>query len=111
MGLNISLSIEVDTGGDDLFDVCLYQDSVSHNYLMLWKEVGLSDILYKADGKQAGELIDILSTSISKILSTPEKCAFIPISSYEDLDGAIEFLNKLCEACKQHPNATVNVSL
>lgn len=114
MSLGIELYIDVDTGGEELHRVQLHFDSISHNFVDLWKDLGLYDDLYKSDGRMAGSLTDPLDQAIILVTnnSSMYKSSLPKDKSFgDDYDAAVTFLAALLSACKLHPNSLINVSL
>lgn len=112
MSLTISLDINVDTGGDEEYDVNLHLDSISHSYAALWMKLGAKNLLYGCSGDKAGNLLDHLSRYIDEMLNnSAQYIDLVPKDEYSDFDAAVTYLGNLYGACKKHPNATVSVTL
>lgn len=112
MALSISLVIDVDTGGESLYEVTLYSNSASHNFAPMWEEAEIIDILY-GDQKdlQAGDIVDRLAKSISFMSKNPSKFMKMQAAEYETFDDALSFLTELYRQCVEHPNSTVVIVL
>ncbi len=112
MSLTISLDIDVDTGGDELYSVGLHIESISHSYAGLWVKLGAKDLLYGCSGIQAGDLAEDLSKYIDEMLNNSSVYIdLVPKDEFKDFDSAVTYLGNLHRACRTHPNAIVSVIL
>ncbi len=111
MSINIYLTIEVDTGGEEPYTVQLYADSITHNLTPMWDAAGCYGALYMRDGEKAGDIKGDLRMGLQNMQASPDVYkALNPSNGWGDYGGAVRFLTRLIAACEQHPKATVNVS-
>ena len=109
MSLDIGLYVEVDTGGDELRNIELYSDNYTGNVCPMWIEAGVYEALYESDGVEASSIIPILEDGIADMESNPRTySAMNPSNRWGDSVGALRFLRRLLEACKQDPKALIS---
>jgi len=114
MSLQIELYIDVDTGGDDLHRVQLHFDSISHNFIPLWKKLSVYDSLYKSNDYPCGQISGNLNIALRKMTDDSERFMdILPKSNLfgDDYDTAVTFLAALASVCEVHPNALISISL
>lgn len=110
MSLDIWLKIDVDTGGDHPVDITLYDDNYTHNVTPMWRKAGVFEALYKSNGKQAGEILDVLDCGIEHMISHADEYEELnPSNEWGSYEGALWFLKSFASACHRHPNAIIGV--
>jgi hypothetical protein len=110
MSLDISLSIEVDTGGRKPYPVVLYDANYTHNVTPMWKRAGVYDALYNSEGKLAKDVTGVLIAGFNHMRKNKEE--YLPLNpenGWGHYDTALHFLWKFLKACVAHPNATIGV--
>jgi hypothetical protein len=110
MGIDIWLTINVDTGGEP-YDATLFECSATHNLGRMWARAGVYDALYNSDGKQAGEIAGVLLAGLEEMQTKPDDYKPLsPPNGWGTYDGALDFLGRLARACQAYPKAIVRVS-
>ena len=111
MSLDISLSIDADTGGEEPINICLFDENYTHNVTPMWRKAGVYDALYNSDGLHAIEISDKLSKGIQDMESKPDEYKLLnPENEWGNYDGALKFLIEFYEACQEHPKSIIGVS-
>ena len=110
MSLNIWLSIFVDVGTEEPYEVNLYDDNITSNLNPMWRQAGVYDALH-LDGKIAQEILPVLRQGLADMQAKPEVYkALNPENGWGDYEGAIDFLQNLIAACQKFPKACVFVN-
>jgi len=110
MSINIHMSIEVDTGGEQPYVCDLYDRSMTHNVRAMWIKAGVYDAIYNSHGKLAGSISEELSAGLRKMVASPDEYTKLnPPNGWGDYERAVAFLDSLDIACRQHPKATIYV--
>lgn len=118
MSLDIWLGMDVDTGGEEPYFLELFDANITHNlgemadkagiYTALWSPEKLLD--WKAN-PTAGMLIDPLEEGLEKLKSNPDYFKkFDSPNGWGVYDNFVPFVEKVLDACKKHPKATVFTS-
>lgn len=111
MSIRISLSVDVDTGGEEPISMCLFDENYTHNVTPMWKKAGVYNALYNSDGLHADDILDKLSRGVQDMESKPDEYKlFNPENEWGDYEGALEFLSEFYEACQEHPKSIIGVS-
>ncbi len=111
MSIWISLSIGIDTGGENLTIISLFDENYTHNVTPMWKKAGVYDALYNSDGLQAKDIAKTLSLGIIDMESKPDEYRLLnPENGWGDYEGALSFLVSFLIACDQHPETIIGVS-
>ena len=118
MSLDIWMSMEVDTGGPEPYYLELFSANITSNlwemasaagiYNALWQPYGLTE-----DGSflTAGELIPLLENGLKLLKQDPSYYRqFDSPNGWGLYDNFVPFVEKVLDACKQHPKATVKTS-
>lgn len=101
MSLDIWLSIDIDTGGKDLYQIELYWANITHNLVPMWDKAGVYDALYNSDYKQAREIVDQLKAGVIGMEEKPnEYIALNPSNEWGSYDDALPWLRKFLAACE-----------
>ena len=112
MSLDIGLRITIDVGSSEPYDVELYDANYTHNVTPMWGEAGVFDVLYGReewadDQRTAAMAIPVLEAGLKRMQDDPEVySAMNPSNGWGSYEGALVFLSKLLEACRQYPKAT-----
>jgi len=114
MSLNVWLYIEVDTGGDKLKTVELFDANITHNLGKMAKEAEIYYHLWRPDEigmKSAGEIVEPLEKGLALMKSDPKRFEKFNASNGWGLyENFIPWIEKYLAACKEHPKAIIGVS-
>ena len=111
MSLDVRLKMEVDTGGNEPYDLTLNEDYITHNLGKMAAEAGVYDVLWRPEEigiTTAGELIQPLAEGLERLRSDPahyEK--FNPANCCNGYRYLVSFVTDYLAACKEHPKASV----
>jgi hypothetical protein len=110
MSLDIWLTIGVDTGGPEPYEITLYDANYTHNVTPMWRKAGIYEALYESDGKQAGEILPMLRAGIVDMERKPNAyIALNPSNGWGSYETALPWLRKFTAACERHPKAVIGV--
>ena len=111
MSLDISLTIGIDTGGDEPYVAELYDGYCTHNVTSMWRKEGIYDALYSSEGKQAGDVLDDLRAGLKDMQEHPEVYReFEASNGWGTYRRALPWLAELVKVFGQHPKASISVS-
>lgn len=106
MSLDVSLSAVRET---TVFDA-----NITHNLAKMAKEAGIYKLVWRPEEvgvKQAGELIGPLTNAISLMKAEPARFKKHDAENgWGTYDDFLPWLEEYLEACKQNPDATIEVS-
>lgn len=92
----------------------LYSDNITHNLNTTAEAAGIYKQLWRPDEigiTTARQLIERLTAGLALLESDPERFkAFDPANGWGDYDGLVQFVRDYLAACKEYPEATVEVS-
>lgn len=92
----------------------VYWANVTHNLNTMAKEAGIYEALWRPDEiniTQAGQLIPLLEEGLKKLMEDPEKYKKLnPENGWGSYNGLVKFVTGYLEACKENPDAMVEVS-
>ena len=111
MSLDFGLNIKIDTGGQELYSVDLFSGNCTHNMQPMWKKAGVLDALYESHGAMAGTIIVVLTQGEQHMRE--HKHEFLPLepsNGWGTYAGAMDFLQNVLQACREHPNAIISIS-
>jgi len=84
--------------------------NVTHNLTPMWIKANIYECLYKSEGKKAKEIINQLEKGLQDIKDNYNEYKKLnPSNGWGDIDGAIEFLERVIKEFKQYPNAKIEV--
>jgi len=117
-GINVSLTvylyIDVDTGGEELRRVYLFDKSITHNLSEMARQAGIYNELWRPrelDLKYAQALIVPLQRGLESLESNPIFYAkFNPQNGWGSYSGLVAFVSEYLEACMAHPRALIEIS-
>lgn len=93
---------------------CLYDANITHNLGEMADKAGIYDALWRPEEKgwkKAKDLIKPLEAGLKKLAEKPGYYKqFNPENGWGDYEGLVEFARKYLIACRQHPEATIEVS-
>src|SRR6266404_5138108 len=111
MSLDFDLFIEVDTGGKLPKSIHLFGANITHNVSNMWAHAGCFHALYESQYKKAGEIILNLEASLKRMKENPEfYIARNPKNGWGNYNTALDFLQKVHDACVNHPKAEIWIS-
>jgi hypothetical protein len=87
--------------------------NITHNLGKMADEAGIYEALWRPeeiDVTTAEQLIPILSNGLDLLLEDPEHFKqFNPENGWGDYEGLIQFVGAYLKACKEHPDAVIEV--
>lgn len=111
MSLDISLHVDVDTGGEEPFDVCLADMNITHNLTPMWGKAGVYEALYESEGTRAQQWLDVLRAGVADMEQKPaEYEALNALNGWGLYENALPWLRDWLAACEAHPLAIIHVS-
>lgn len=113
MSLSFNLETEVDTGGEKLHTVYLFDISITHNLNEMAGVAGLYDILWRSKENGyllAEDIIEKLELGIAELEKSPEHYKqYNPKNGWGSYDSLVYSSREILEACKKHPKADIRV--
>lgn len=92
----------------------VYERNITHNLNVMAKAAGIYYQLWRPDEinvTYTEELIEPLKQGLAVLKSDPEKFKKLnPENGWGDYEGLVSFVEDYLKACKEHPNAKVEVS-
>ncbi len=113
MSLDVTLYMDVDTGGKDLYRVELFEANITHNLNEMAQAVGIYKYLWRPEEVNciiAKDIIDELSSGLKELKEFPTKYKqYDADNGWGVYDGFVLWLEKYLNACKKHPKAIIEV--
>lgn len=111
MSYDISLHVQIDTGGPEPIDYCVDDiGNYTSNVAAMWNDA-LGHRLADLHGRKASDCSDALKQAVTDMRQRPGHYrAMNPSNGWGDYDGALEYLSELHLACLAHPNAEIRIS-
>lgn len=112
MSLDITLYMDVDTGGTEPHRLCLFDGNITHNLGKMAREAGIHQTVWYANEYEcAGLLIDPLREGLTKMVANPEYYQkFDSSNGWGTYDDFVPWLQSLYDACVANPKAMIHVS-
>lgn len=92
----------------------VYWSNITHNLTKMAEEAGIYMALWRPEEigcKLARDLIPILEDGIKKLKSDPNRFKkHNPPNKWGSYDGLVRFASDYLLACKENPNATIEIS-
>lgn len=111
MSLDIWLTIKVDVGIKELYNLTLYHANYTHNITPMWHLAGVYDILYNSNNKQCGQFIEMLEKGIVDMhIRSEEYIKLNPTNRWGSYKSALPWLEEFTTACKKYPKAVIKIS-
>ena len=92
----------------------IYSDNITHNLNKMAAEAGVYEALWRPDEHgytHARDIIPILEEGLAKLRANPEHYEqFNPANGWGSYVGLVAFVRDYLNACKENPDATVEVS-
>ncbi|WP_329114521.1 hypothetical protein [Streptomyces sp. NBC_01353] len=111
MSYDISLHLQIDTGGPELVDYCA--DDIGNytaNVSGMWQEA-LGRRLADYHGMTAADAQADLVRAVRDMTTDAAKYeAMNPPNGWGDYEGALDYLTRLRNACLAHPKARIRIS-
>jgi hypothetical protein len=113
MSLYVYLNIKVDTGGDELHSLELYESTITHNLGAMAESVGLYQHLWRPEEmgiSKARHLIEPLRDGIKKLEDDSRSAkGHNPPNGWGNYDDLLNFCRRYLIACLENPKAAVEV--
>lgn len=92
----------------------VYDANITHNLAKMAGQAGIYEHLWRPDEigvERAEQLIEPLQAGLELLQSDPDRFkTFNPGNKWGDYDGLVRFVEKYLEACREYPDASVEVS-
>lgn len=92
----------------------VFERNITHNLNVMAREAGVYLAMWRPEelsATKAKDLIEPLSKGLELLLSYPERFKLLnPSNGWGDYDGLVSFVSKYMYACKEYPEATIEVS-
>ena len=109
MSLDFYLGYENDGHFNEVFDI-----NITHNLNSMAEAAGIYKALWRPDEngfKKSKDIIQILEIGLKKMKENPEEFKkYNPSNGWGTYEGFIQFVESVLEACKEYPNALIEVS-
>lgn len=93
--------------------VNVFDYNVTHNLTEMAEAAGLYEYLWNPHENnitKAYQLIEPLTKGLQELLSNPEKYkAYNPDNGWGSYEGLVAFVDSYLKACKQHPEAEIDL--
>ena len=113
MSLDVTLYIDVDTGGEGLTRVELFSANITHNLGKMAVEAGIYNHLWhheEVGAKHAGDIIDALDAGLTLMKADPDHFEQFNASNGWGLyEHFVPWVKRYLEACREHPKAIIGV--
>lgn len=107
--MSYDIYLEVDTGAERLTPVVEIGNYTSNVSAMWTKALGCG--LYELDGIGAAEALPKLEIGVAAMVTDPDGYREMnPANGWGRYDGALEYLERLRDACAEHPKTRIRVS-
>ncbi|MFD7554150.1 hypothetical protein ACFV9E_06370 [Streptomyces sp. NPDC059835] len=110
MSYDISLYLNVDSGGPEPLEVCVASiGNYTVNVARMWTDA-LGHSLGDLKGTNAGDSQPALAAAIDRMTANPDRYrAMEPANGWGDYEGALAYLTALRDACAVHPKASIHI--
>lgn len=106
--MSYDIWLEIDTGGPEPATVCEIGNYTS-NVSGMWRDA-LGRSLGDYHGAPCSEAAGPILRGIERMRTDPARYeAMNPENGWGDYEGALKYLERLYEACTQHPKATIAI--
>jgi len=108
---DISLHLDIDTGGPEPVDYCVDDiGNYTSNVAGMWTEA-LGYRLADLNDKTAEDYAEDLKRAVIAMEADPVKYELMePANGWGDYEGALAYLRRLRNACLAHPKAQIRIS-
>lgn len=111
MSLDISLYVEIDTGGPEPRVFEAFEANYTHNCNKMADEAGIYDCVWRPDEagiELAKDLIEPLKRGIKLMEDDPDRfIALNPVNGWGSYETFLPWLRKYLEACEENPKTKV----
>ncbi|MFJ7269388.1 hypothetical protein ACIQV3_22550 [Streptomyces sp. NPDC099050] len=110
MSYDISLYLNVDSGGAEPLEVCVAEvGNYTSNVARMWGQA-LGHSLGELKDKNAGDSLPALTAAVDKLQADPDHYRTLePSNGWGDYEGAVAYLTALRDACAAHPKASIHI--
>ena len=92
-------------------EVSIFDANITHNLTPMWKKAGVYDALYMSEGLIAKGIIEVLEKGIYDMEDKPEEYIKLnAINGWGTYRHALPFLKEILKACKENPDAKIQIS-
>jgi hypothetical protein len=107
--MSFDVSLTVHTGPDTT--ALVWDSNITYNLGRMFKlALGLPDGIRSLDGRHAGTAAALISKAADRMDDNPGLYKPLnPPNGWGDYDTARDWMRKLGDACRTHPNACINV--
>lgn len=95
-------------------DTNVYSANITHNLNKMADAAGIYQAMWRPEeigAVRAKDIIELLSDGLTKLRADPDKFKqFDPPNKWGSYDGLVRFAEKYLEACREYPEARINVS-
>lgn len=92
----------------------VYSRNITHNLSAMADAAGIYEALWRPEEigvTTSDQLVPLLEKGLEKLLSDPDKFELLnPPNGWGSYEGLVEFVQKYLDACREYPDATVEVS-
>ncbi len=92
----------------------VYSRNITHNLGKMAAEAGIYEALWRPEEinvATAEQLVPLLEAGLETLRADPERFKkFNPENGWGDYEGLVNFVEAYLQACKENPDAEVNVS-
>lgn len=93
----------------------VFDGNITHNLTKMADACGLYDVLWrpeKSGFKTAGEIIATLETGLNELQANPDKFRqFNAPNGWGVYEDFVQFVRSVLEACRENPDARIEVSV
>jgi hypothetical protein len=102
---SVSFVFRLISQDEDAAPSIAFQDSIGPGYVALWEEVGVYDVLYNSDGREARDVSRAIAYGIDQLNDNEALGRQLPPSCR--LGEAIRFLENVHRGCTLHSSARI----
>lgn len=114
MSLDVSLYIDVDTGGKEKKRVSLYDANITHNLGKMASEAGIYNQLWRPEeigAKYAGDIIEAVEAGLKWMKSDPNHFKqFDAPNGWGLYKNFVPWVERYLDVCRENPKAVIEVS-
>lgn len=114
MSLDVSLYIEVDTGGISKRNIELFEANITHNLGKMADEANIYYALWRPEEKGyklAEDIIPVIEKGLAHMIERPDYYEkFNANNGWGTYEQFIPWIKEYLTACKENPKATIYVS-
>lgn len=108
MSFDVSLQMDVDTGGEKPYQLVLFDGNVTFNLAPMWHKAGWDFHLVR--DRPASEVIHSAESVLFELLLHPEEYTPLnPANGWGSYDTLVNFFTEFVQALKRHPKSIVRI--